>query len=125
MAFSVTTSQSVRDGSDTHSTTKSHTVESLIKFEESIADEVVHQEIGIAIDVSALQVCSITSDQAITIKTNSSSVPQETIAVAAGQQYLFQAGDAALFSDDVTAFFVSNASGAVATLKVMVGQNLV
>jgi hypothetical protein len=125
MSFTVTVAQSIRDGSTTHSTSTEHTCESVIKIEETIADSTSDQEIGFAVDVSAMQACSIYSDQALTIKTNDSSSPQETIALSAGEHIVFQSGGSAPFSDDVTALFVSNASGSTATLKIMVGLNLV
>lgn len=58
----------------------------------------------------------------MTVKTNSSGAPQETIAVAAGIPlvYVPAEGGTAPFAGDVTKLYVTNASGGIAILNVLV-----
>jgi hypothetical protein len=64
------------------------------------------------------------ADQALTIKTNSSGTPQETISLIADRPLIWRAGDAALFAGNVSSIFVSNASGSDTDLKIMVGVDV-
>lgn len=67
-----------------------------------------------------LQAVFIVSDQNITIKTNSSGSPQETISLVANQPYFWTTNGyfANPFGGDVTTAYVTNSSGSTATLKV-------
>jgi hypothetical protein len=77
---------------------------------EPIPDNSTDLEIAFALDVSACKSFYITADRAMTIKTNSSSVPDATIQLAAGDCYRWQEDSAEpfLLQDDVTALFVTN-----------------
>jgi hypothetical protein len=65
--------------------------------------------VELVIDVSQLKMIFITCDKAATVKTNSSSSPQETITIAAGGVFQWATGQgiANPFADDVTAIYVS------------------
>lgn len=64
----------------------------------------------------------IYSDQALTIKTNSSSTPQDTIVLAAGVPVIWNSSmsAAAPFSGNVTNMFLTNAGSVVANVKIRV-----
>lgn len=87
---------------------------------ESIGAGATDTAVAFTCDVSALKSLWISSDQDITIKTNSSSVPQETIALKANQPITWVDGDvqAKPFAGDVTAIYVSNAGAAAAALEI-------
>lgn len=72
-----------------------------------------NQEILIALDVSALQLIVVYSNVAVTIKTNSSGSPTDTIAIKAGIPYVWHLDAYAtnLFTGDVSKIFVTNATG--------------
>lgn len=94
---------------------------------ETIADNTTDGAITFALDISATKVIYMVSDQAITVKTNSSSTPQETINLAANVPLLYAPtllGSAAPFADDVTGLFVTNESGAAATLIIKAGTDV-
>lgn len=88
-------------------------------LEESIPDESSDLAVVFNLDVSATKIFVMVSDQNLTVKTNSDSAPQETINLAANSPLLWIAGEdgfASPFANDVTALYVSNASGAAANL---------
>ena len=62
----------------------------------------------------------LSSDKYLTLETNSSSSPQETIALKEGNPLLWvkDAGLDLPFAGDVTKIFATNASGADAELKI-------
>lgn len=95
--------------------------------DESIANGQTAFQINIAIDVSALVSLWIHSDQAVTIKTNSSSTPDDTLTPAAGIpiQWTNDSEYANPFASavDVTTIFVANSSGATATLNIRALQD--
>lgn len=87
---------------------------------ETIADGQTAKQINIAIDVSALKSIIIKSDQDITIKTNSSGAPDDTLAIEANKEYSWNEDslDACQLGTDVTTIYVANASGSTATLTI-------
>lgn len=88
--------------------------------DESIADATTDQLVSCAFTLAQLKVFALISTRALTVKTNSSSVPQETLSIAANSPFLYIPGSgvASPFAGDVTALYVSNASGGAATLKI-------
>jgi len=79
---------------------------------------------NIAWTKSKLKALGISSDQAVTIYTNSPSggTPQDTIAIAAGQNLVWTSatdGSAKCpFSNDVTTIYITNAAGSPANVKI-------
>ena len=69
-----------------------------------------------------VQSLMIWSDQAVTVKTNSSSSPAQTITLLANQMIEYGVGIGLTnpFTTDVTALFVSNAGGVNANFKLRV-----
>ena len=81
---------------------ESFTCETVVEIDKQIADSVTDEEHLVSIDVSGLQVLEIWSDQDVTLKTNDSGAPQETISFTANEPVVFRSGDSALFAGDVT-----------------------
>lgn len=80
-----------------------------------------NQEITLGIDVSELTMIAISSDVALTIKTNDSGSPDDTLNIAAGVAYVWGTGDynTLLLTADVTSIFVTNAALVDANLKII------
>ncbi len=77
--------------------------------------------IDIAFTVAGLKSCWISSDKAVTIKTNDSTTPQETITIAAGIPLIWNANSGVnQFAGDVTAMYVSNADTGPAEMKIRI-----
>lgn len=81
-----------------------------------------NQAEAIAFDQPTLQGIYIKSDQAVTLKTNASGAPQETIALAANVPFVWYAGGgiANPFAGDVTNTFWTNAGATAANVYVRV-----
>ena len=123
MAFSVRVAQSIIEGATSISSTVDYTSEAVFKSQETIANGVTDEEYLVPIDVSALQVFGMKSDQALTVKTNSSGTPQETFNLVANRQIVWQSGDSSIFAGDVTSLFISNSSGSEATFEILVAMD--
>lgn len=100
-------------------------IESVTDAYERNFDQLVPIATNTLYNVSLIQaklksVC-LKSDQALTIKTNSSGSPQETINLVAGQSYIWtlQTDGAGKipFAGDVTAFYITNSSAAAANFS--------
>lgn len=78
--------------------------------------------VAFAVDREAIVSLAIYCNKAVTIKTNSSSSPTDTIALAAGQLIVWGDDEDALadmvFTADVTALYVTNAGASEATLRI-------
>lgn len=104
--------------------TKSETVTSggNLLVDESIPDGSTNLQIAFAFTKTKLQSIYILASGVLTLKTNSTSSPGETIVLAANQPVQWSALDAVLipnpFSTNVTTLYVTNASGAAATLQI-------
>lgn len=85
---------------------------------ETVATAQTDSLINIAIDVSAVKSFILVSTQAVTIETNSGSAADDTIVLKANKPYIWNTDsyDSFLLGTDVTAFYVTNASGATATI---------
>jgi len=91
-----------------------------IDVDESIPDSSTDLQINIAIDVSEVSFLAIKSDQDITIETNSGSAAADTLTISGGVPLIYSgtAGETFFLGTDVTAIFVTNASGAAARLQI-------
>ena len=83
-------------------------------------------EVLIPIDISALKSFYLYSDVALTLKTNDSGTPDDTIAVAAGKPIVWTNNSvlANPFTVDVTKFYFVNATAGAATVKIKVLQDV-
>jgi hypothetical protein len=85
---------------------------------ETVATAETDYEINFDLDVSACKSFYLVSDQAVTFETNSGAAPDNTISLRANEPYLWHtnAYDSFLLTVDVTSVFITNASGATATI---------
>lgn len=86
----------------------------------SIADGVTNGQVVFHVDVSQLALFHIVSDKAVTVKTNSSGAPQETLTLTANVPLVWYTGCGYTkpFAGDVTTIYITNASGSTATIKI-------
>lgn len=118
--FTTTWQRGGGGGADTVAKTASYTADGEKNADLTVLNGVVNQLVSIAWVLANLKSFLITSDVDVTVKTNSSSAPQETLAVKANNPIVFRNDDgrAALFAGNVTALYVTNAAGATATINI-------
>lgn len=96
-----------------------------IELEESVPDATTDRALSVAIDVSAMTDLYMVSTAALTIQTNSGSSPDDTIVLEANKPLVWRAGGtghpANPLGTDVTAIYLTNASGSAATFRMWVG----
>lgn len=110
-------------GSETFSQDVSYTEDGEVTADIPLPAGTTNQEISIAIPTLAkLKLWFALATQAITLKTNSSGSPVDTIAMTANNPLVYRSDDlrAALFSAPVTKIFATNASGVDTTLKIRI-----
>src|SRR5690242_5998056 len=97
----------------TRSKTKEITNTNIVSLEDSVANGQTNKEFVLALDVSQLKGLFIWADGAITVKTNSSGSPADTLSVPANIPYVWCEGmlGTLLITADVTKIFITNASG--------------
>lgn len=88
--------------------------------DESIADSETDKQVTFTLDVSACQSFYMVSDVDILVETNNGAAPDDDISLLAGIPYVWHVGDyvAFKFGTDITALFVTNASGSAAQLQI-------
>jgi hypothetical protein len=93
--------------------------------QESVADGQTDFQITLTLDVSAVKAFLLMSSQDVTFETNSGSSPADTIALLANVPYAWHTNDynAFLLGTDVTAVFITNASGSTALIDLIVGAD--
>lgn len=92
-------------------------------IEESVSDGASDQQIAMDLDISTIQGILIVSDQDLTVKTNDSGTPDDTLNLTGGVPEQYAASPAFgsnPFSTDLTDLYVTNNSGAEATLQIEV-----
>jgi len=92
---------------------------------ESVADSATDYQINMAIDVSEVVHFRIKSTQTVTVETNDGTTPDDTFTLQGGQPYEWAEGDPSTFilGTDVTAFFITNSSGAAADVTISCAQD--
>ena len=117
----ITSSVSVTGGEGT-SHSKSYTADSEKRHSIPVPDSSTDLEVSIAIDVSLLSNLYLASDQDVTIETNNPTTPDDTISLKADVPLIWNAD--AYFTNplttDVTKFYITNSSGAAATVVIEV-----
>jgi hypothetical protein len=78
------------------------------------------QLVALVLDVSQVKAIVILSDQDLTLETNNSGTPVDTLALKANVPYFWYTNkpQALAFGTDITALYVTNASAAIASLKI-------
>lgn len=84
----------------------------------AIANAVTDGLHELAVDVSQVKAVFILSDQDITLETNSGGSPANTLALKANVPYVWFTNkpQALVFTSDITALYITNASGSEANL---------
>lgn len=109
------------------SVTNTYTGNAEANLELSVAASTTNGEHDLVFTAASIVSLCIYATAALTIKTNSTSAPDDTIALAAGEAITWASGDSATspFTVDVTKLYITNASSTVAsTLKIRVLHNL-
>jgi hypothetical protein len=124
MAIEHKLTQTLIVGAEARTTTKTYSTDADSKLtqEISIADSITDQLNNLAITVASVKSIYLCSNKALTLKTNSSGAPDDTLNLVADVPYVWNTDsyDSLLLTVDVTAFYLTNASGAAAILTVEV-----
>lgn len=92
----------------------------VLQIDEAIADSTTDGQVACTVDISQLKAVIIMSDQDVTLKTNSDSVPDDIFTLLANVPLVWTSdylAVASIFSADITNFYLSNASGSTANFK--------
>ena len=86
-----------------------------------LAPAAVNVELDVDFKRATVQSCALMCTSAATVKTNSSSAPQDTINLSAGQPVILASNAAVLaqFSGDVTKFFLSCVAGGTFSIRTL------
>jgi hypothetical protein len=119
MAFTHTHARTFSRSGETISASATATAASEICVDEAINNGVTDGQITLNLDQSELAGVFIISDQVVTIETNSGSAADDTFTLAANEAISWVDGDTAAcpITADVTALFITNASGSTANVK--------
>lgn len=109
-------------GNNTISYQKSFSSDQEINTEVSVADSTTDDQVVMSVDVSAIKSAFIVSDQAVTIETNNGTTPDDTFTLVANVPLEWNESSplANPFSADITGLFITNASGATATVRIRI-----
>lgn len=96
-------------------------------IDEAIPNSSADLLVNLTLDISKAVLLCFQSDQAIVIETNDGTTPADTITLAAGERWYWKSGEGTALTDilsaDISGLYVTNASGAVANLKVIAAQD--
>lgn len=110
--MSITTSYSIGSGGKTYVVSKTSGADATIS--EDIADGSTNTLVACAFDYTKVVMCYVVSTVDMTLKTNSSGSPTQTIALKAGVPLAWndsQPTSLRVFTANVTALYLTNASG--------------
>jgi hypothetical protein len=98
------------------------TAAAVTEFDEVVPTPVTNMPFSLSIDISQVVSLFILSDQDVTLKTNSSSSPTDTIALKANQPYIWFTNNynTCKITADVTQAFITNAASAQANVSMRV-----
>ncbi len=107
-------------GSDTWTSVDTFVADTRLYGDYPIAPATVNQEITIAFTAASIEGLALFADGVLTIKTNSTATPDDTITTIANRPVIIRKNvwPTTTFAAAVTKFYVSNATGATVTLKV-------
>lgn len=123
MAFNQTITRSVSSaGGRSINKSNTYSADGLEAREVSIADSVTDQLVNFTLDVSELKSIYMVSDQDLTVETNDSAAPQETISLLADKPLLWQHDSyfAIPFAGNITKLYLTNSSGSTAIFNLEV-----
>jgi len=104
------------------STTETFQGDGESNYDGSIPANTTNGEIDVVVPHTPIRSLVLFSSVDVTLKTNSSSVPDDTIALKGGSQVVWNTNhpEACPFTTDVTKIFITNAGAAAATVKIRV-----
>lgn len=116
MTFSRTVSTT--EGQITSSATVSGEMKTVCQV--TVPAETTDMEVDVAIDISTVLGIVIHSSQAVTVETNSSSAPDDTLTLIANKAYEWEENsyDDLILTVDVTKLYLTNAGSSAATFKI-------
>lgn len=123
MAFTATLHENLALSGETLTASNSYSGNSSgPSIDEAIPDSSTDLLITFALDQSAMTLIYILSDQVLTLETNNSSAPTDTLVLVAGEPYIWHTGSlfTNLITADITVLYATNASGSTANLKIRV-----
>ncbi len=125
MAVTATVDRHLSGIGSTKSQATEYSSSAAVDIDDTVADSETDFQINAAIDVSAAKVIYLHSTQNVTVETNNGGSPDNTINLVANIPYLWTHDGYAvnLLTVDVTAFYITNASGSSATFTVKVLQD--
>ena len=103
-------------------TTDSYSGDAEINLDDTVAGPSTHKQYNVSCVAADIKSLCIYSDKALTLKTNSTTVPGNTINVLAGKQIVWNLDHAELcpITTSVTTLYVTNAGTTTANLKIRI-----
>jgi len=120
MAFTQTHEYTIDGGGSSVYQKSTFTSGGRADIDESIADGVTDGLLAYVLDVTQIVAFVIVSTQDILVETNSSSAPDDSLSLIANEPQIWDEDSLAtnFLTTDITALYVTNASGSAATLKI-------
>ncbi len=114
--------QSLTGPSGQLAASKQYTAAAITELDEVIAAGATNEAISLAVDISQVKSLIITSDQDLTLKTNSSGSPTNTLALKANVPYIWNVDsyDTCKITADVTIAYATNAGADDAALSMRI-----
>lgn len=121
MPFQVSTRESAQSNAISIEATRVMSGDSQLNIVQVVAASTTNQEILAAIDISLAKLVAIKSTQPITIRTNNSGSPDNTLTLAANVPMIWRDGDYnnLFLTADVAKFFITNATAVDATVQIL------
>lgn len=124
MAYTHKVLTTFNNGTTLFSVQDSVTVAAQVTIEETIANGGTNVEVTVAVDATNMKSFALVSDQDVTVKTNSSSTPDDTFTLKANKPIVWTENmPNNPLSADITSIFVTNSSGASATVRLVSGYD--
>ena len=128
MAFTHTVSKQVVTQGAVHFFNKAYTADGTDRREITVPDSTTDMEVNIDVDVSQIKSIYLHSTKDLLVETNSGGTPIDTLSLIANVPYSWTTDEyfTNTFATDITAIFLTNASGASATfiLEVLVDSTI-
>ena len=120
MSFTATITETIEIGGLQITQANSYTDSAETRIDEAVTDSQTDIPIALVQDVSETAIVYIVSDQAVTLEFNNSTTGVPEIVLLAGVPYVWHTNSyfTDLLATDITALFVTNASGSTANVKV-------
>jgi len=126
MAFTHTLTSSINNGAGSVSRSVSFTGDARDSRVIAVPTPSTDLLVNIAIDVDQIKSLYIVADQNLTLETNNSAAPDNTIALKANKPFIYWTTSyyyVSVLTVDVTKIYVTNASGTAATLYIELLQD--